>query len=66
MQDPTPLLVNDPDPLVIGIYVIGFTIALVWNVYAIYKMATLDHVKEEIALREQLRSQGAWNDEDDG
>lgn len=65
MQELTPLLVNDPDPLVIAIYAIGFTVALVWNVYAIYKMATLDHVKEEIALKERLRAQGAWTDEDE-
>ena len=65
MQELTPLLVNEPDPLVIAIYAIGFTVALVLNVYAIYKMATLDHVKEEIAIKERLRAQGVWTDEDE-
>ncbi len=51
LTDPIPAVTNDPDPLLIAIYGIGFLIAIVWNLYAYYKLFRLDHVKRGMALK---------------
>lgn len=55
---------NDPDPLIIGIYVIGFLVAVIWNIFAYYKLSTLDHVKEELSIKRKLRAQGVSPEDD--
>ncbi len=51
LTDSIPAVTNDPDPLLIAIYGIGFLVAIVWNLYAYYKLFRLDHVKREMALK---------------
>jgi hypothetical protein len=44
---------NDPDPYLIGIYAVGFLVAIFWNLYAYYKLFRLDHVKRELDLKQE-------------
>lgn len=37
---------NDPNPWVITIYATGFAVAFVVNLFALYKMATLDYTDD--------------------
>jgi hypothetical protein len=62
--DPLPLITNDPDPLIIAIFAGGFLIAFIWNLFAYYKLFTLDHVKRELAIKRELRRQGQLDEED--
>lgn len=63
--DPALLANADADPLMIGIYAAGFLIAVVWNLYAYYKLFTLDHVKEELKLKKEMRSRGLLDEDED-
>lgn len=55
---------NDPDPLIIGIYAIGFLVAVICNIVAYYKLSTLDHVKEEMTIKRELRARGLSSEDD--
>ena len=52
LPDPIQTITNNPDPLLIGIYAVGILVAVVWNLYAYYKLFTLDHVKREMRLEQ--------------
>jgi hypothetical protein len=65
LPDPIQTMTNDPDPLLIGIYAVGILVAVVWNLYAYYKLFTLDHVKREMAIKRKLRAFGLLDPGDD-
>ncbi len=52
LPDSIQIMTNDPDPLLIGIYAVGILVAVVWNLYACYKLFTLNHVKREMRLEQ--------------
>lgn len=57
---------NDPDPLLIGIYAVGISVAVVWNLYAYYKLVTLDHVKREMRLEQNANDRKPVGERSDG
>ena len=63
--DQAQAFVNDPNPVTILIYTLGFLIAIIWNFYAYYKLVTLEHKKEEMQIKRELRSQGLLDDDEE-
>ena len=65
LPDPAALPGNDPNPVMILIFGGAFLVAVVWNLYAYYKLFTLDHVKREMAIKRKLRAFGLLDPGDD-
>jgi len=66
LPDPIQTMTNDPDPLLIGIYAVGISVAVVWNLYAYYKLVTLDHVKREMRLEQNAHDGKPVSEGSDG
>jgi len=55
MPEFTQTIGNQPNLLLIVLYGCGFLIAVVWNLYAYYKLFRLDHFRRELALKNQFQ-----------
>jgi hypothetical protein len=57
MPEFTQTISNEPNLLLIVLYGCGFLIAVVWNLYAYYKLFRLDHTKRELTIKHQFQVQ---------
>ena len=55
MPEFTQTIGNEPNLLLIVLYGCGFLIAVVWNLYAYYKLFRLDHIKRELTIKHQFQ-----------